>query len=154
MPSFDPIDFRLICVPVDHYDEPEILPYPNPSICPVGADVGQRPWRLFGLDGTTAVDAGSPAGSTTLWISGLPADTKAGTLSENGKPSFKGHSLAAKPSMHYHSIWTSRWRLINALDWANVLPTAMPAAYEKCVHGSRLHAFGVRNPSFFALELP
>jgi len=35
------MDFCLICVPFGHYDEPEILPYANPSICPIGADVRQ-----------------------------------------------------------------------------------------------------------------
>jgi len=33
------MDFCLIFVPFGHYDEPEILPYENPSICPRGADV-------------------------------------------------------------------------------------------------------------------
>jgi ABC-type amino acid transport substrate-binding protein len=33
------MDFCLIFVPFGHYDEPEILPYENPSICPKGADV-------------------------------------------------------------------------------------------------------------------
>jgi hypothetical protein len=33
------MDFCLIFVPFGHYDEPEILPYQNPSICPKGADV-------------------------------------------------------------------------------------------------------------------
>ena len=35
------IDFYLIFVPFGHYDEPEILRYANPSICPIGADVRQ-----------------------------------------------------------------------------------------------------------------
>jgi len=35
------MDFCLIFVPFGHYDEPEILPYENPSICPRGADVRQ-----------------------------------------------------------------------------------------------------------------
>ncbi len=34
-------DFYLIFVPFGHYDEPEVLPYENPSICPIGADVTQ-----------------------------------------------------------------------------------------------------------------
>jgi hypothetical protein len=33
------MDFCLIFVPFGHYDEPEILPYENTSICPKGADV-------------------------------------------------------------------------------------------------------------------
>jgi len=33
------MDFCLIFVPFGHYDEPEILPYENPSMCPMGADV-------------------------------------------------------------------------------------------------------------------
>ena len=37
--SFLLMDFCLIFVPFGHYDEPEILPYENPSICPIGADV-------------------------------------------------------------------------------------------------------------------
>ena len=37
--SFLLIDFCLIFVPFGHYDEPEILPYENPSMCPIGADV-------------------------------------------------------------------------------------------------------------------
>ena len=28
-------------MPFGHYDEPEILPYENPSMCPRGADVRQ-----------------------------------------------------------------------------------------------------------------
>ncbi len=35
------MDFCLIFVPFDHYDEPESLPYENPSMCPKGADVRQ-----------------------------------------------------------------------------------------------------------------
>jgi len=35
------MDFCLIFVPFGHYDEPEILPYENTSICPKGADVRQ-----------------------------------------------------------------------------------------------------------------
>jgi hypothetical protein len=35
------MDFCLICVPFDHYDEPEILPYEKHLICPTGADVRQ-----------------------------------------------------------------------------------------------------------------
>ncbi|MBT5266883.1 MAG: hypothetical protein HOL85_18745, partial [Rhodospirillaceae bacterium] len=35
------IDFCLIFVPFGHYDEPEILPYENPSVRPMGADVRQ-----------------------------------------------------------------------------------------------------------------
>ena len=34
-------DHCLIFVPFGHYDEPGILPYENPSICPRGADVRQ-----------------------------------------------------------------------------------------------------------------
>jgi hypothetical protein len=41
------MDFCLIFVPFGHYDEPEILPYENPSICPRGADV-----RQYGHDAT------------------------------------------------------------------------------------------------------
>ena len=37
--AFVLIDFCLIFVPFGHYDEPEILPYANTSICPIGADV-------------------------------------------------------------------------------------------------------------------
>jgi len=36
-----PIDFCLIFVPFGHCDEPEILRYENPSVCPEGADVRQ-----------------------------------------------------------------------------------------------------------------
>jgi hypothetical protein len=36
------IDFCLIFVPFGHYDEPEILPYENTSVCPMGADVRQN----------------------------------------------------------------------------------------------------------------
>jgi hypothetical protein len=36
------MDFCLIFVPFGHYDEPEILPYENPSICPRGVDVRHR----------------------------------------------------------------------------------------------------------------
>jgi hypothetical protein len=35
------MDFCLIFVTFGHYDETEILPYENPSICPKGADVRQ-----------------------------------------------------------------------------------------------------------------
>ena len=41
--SFERIDFYLIFVPFGYYDEPEILPYENPSIRPKGADVRQGP---------------------------------------------------------------------------------------------------------------
>jgi hypothetical protein len=50
------MDFCLIFVPFGHYDEPEILPYENPSMCPMGADVRQpihpaalipTPWRTI-----------------------------------------------------------------------------------------------------------
>ena len=34
-------DFCLIFVPFGHYDEPEILSYAIPLICPIGADVRQ-----------------------------------------------------------------------------------------------------------------
>jgi hypothetical protein len=36
------MDFCLIFVPFGHYDEPETLPYENPSICPRGVDVRQK----------------------------------------------------------------------------------------------------------------
>ncbi len=36
------IDFHLIFVPFGLNDEPEILPYENPSMGPIGADVRQR----------------------------------------------------------------------------------------------------------------
>ena len=39
--AFVLIDFCLIFVPFGHYDEPEILPYANTSICPKGAVVRQ-----------------------------------------------------------------------------------------------------------------
>jgi hypothetical protein len=44
------IDFCLIFVPFGHYDEPEILPYENPSICPKGADVRQLEQKVGALD--------------------------------------------------------------------------------------------------------
>jgi hypothetical protein len=43
------MDFCLIFVPFGHYDEPEILPYENPSICPKGADVRQYQKKLVGV---------------------------------------------------------------------------------------------------------
>ena len=39
--SFELTDFCLIFVPFGHYDEPEILSYAIPLICPMGADVRQ-----------------------------------------------------------------------------------------------------------------
>jgi hypothetical protein len=46
------MDVCLIFVPFGHYDEPEILPYENPSMCPRGADVRQIAWlpRVPGLE--------------------------------------------------------------------------------------------------------
>ena len=38
---FDVSEFCLICVPLGHYDEPEILRYKYPSICHIGPDVRQ-----------------------------------------------------------------------------------------------------------------
>jgi len=35
------IDFCLITAPIGHCDEPEILSYESPSVCPRGADVGE-----------------------------------------------------------------------------------------------------------------
>ena len=46
-------DFCLIFVPFGHYDEPEILSYPIPLICPIGADVRQPERRLERLNGMT-----------------------------------------------------------------------------------------------------
>jgi len=56
-------DFCLIFVPFGHYDETEILPYENTSMCPKGADVRQLK-RVFdrqmkvGDDGTLKIDLG------------------------------------------------------------------------------------------------
>jgi len=48
--SFLLIDFCLIFVPFGHYDEPEIIPYENTSVCPKGPDVRQRDLQ-FGMRG-------------------------------------------------------------------------------------------------------
>jgi hypothetical protein len=42
--SFLLMDFCLVFVPFGHYDEAEILPYENSSICPRGVHVGQSSW--------------------------------------------------------------------------------------------------------------
>ena len=42
------MDFCLIFIPFGHYDEPEILLYENPSICPKGVDVTQNIHTLSG----------------------------------------------------------------------------------------------------------
>ncbi|MDP7650447.1 MAG: hypothetical protein QGF38_01925, partial [Rhodospirillales bacterium] len=42
--------FCLIFVPFGHYDEPEILPYANPSMCPKGADVRHAYTVVFELN--------------------------------------------------------------------------------------------------------
>ncbi len=42
------MDFCLIFIPFGHYDEPEILLYENPSICPKGVDVTQNIHTISG----------------------------------------------------------------------------------------------------------
>lgn len=58
-PAFDPVDSRLIYVPFGHYDEPEILPYANHSIWPIGADV--RHLSQVGASGKAGAVAGRGA---------------------------------------------------------------------------------------------
>jgi len=54
--SFLFIDFCLIFVPFGHYDEPEFLPYENPSVCPKGADVRQHKiCDAYGLTGQCGI---------------------------------------------------------------------------------------------------
>ena len=46
--SFELMDSCLIFIPFGHYDEPEILLYENPSICPKGVDVTQNIHTISG----------------------------------------------------------------------------------------------------------
>jgi hypothetical protein len=62
------MDFCLIFVPFGHYDEPEILPYEIPLICPIGADV-----RHYTPSGIIAFQCVKPAadGGDTILVDGF-----------------------------------------------------------------------------------
>jgi hypothetical protein len=86
-------DFWPIFFPFGHYDEPEILPYANPPICPKSADVKQSSTRYL--------KATLPVPSRSLIFMLRPSADSTGLVGAFLTPRTGSANLNQCPRCHY-----------------------------------------------------